>query len=83
MREPIPDMFLDAAFERIEGSILPCLTMLLETLIDAVAKTGASDPKILAADLWTLADELEGLTQSVGRSNRANDQAESIRVAVG
>jgi hypothetical protein len=60
---------LEEAFERIEETILPCITMMLETLLDASAGAGQSDPKALAAELQTLAAELEELTQAIERSS--------------
>ena len=83
MREPIPQAFLDEAFERIEETILPCISMLLETLIDAVAGIGESNPKALAAEIRTLAAELEGLTQAVERASPTQHKADDIRIAVG
>jgi hypothetical protein len=60
---------LEEAFERIEDTILPCITMMLETLLDASAGAAETDPKALAAELQTLAAELEELTQAVERSS--------------
>ena len=60
---------LEEAFERIEETILPCIAMMLETLLDASAGAGESDPKALAAELQTLAAELEELTQAIERSS--------------
>jgi len=60
---------LEEAFERIEETILPCITMMLETLLDASAGVAETDPKALAAELQTLAAELEELTQAVERSS--------------
>ena len=62
---------LDEAFERIEATILPCLTMVLDSLLDAAAGVGATDPKALAAELRTIAAELDGLTHAVERSSPA------------
>ena len=59
---------LDEAFERIEETILPCIAMMLETLLDASAGAGEADPKAQAAELQTIAAELEELTQAVERS---------------
>ncbi len=53
------------AFERIEGTILPCITMMLDTLLDASLGLEHADPKALVAELQTLAAELEELTRSV------------------
>jgi hypothetical protein len=60
------------AFERIEGTILPCITMMLETLLDASRGLDQADPKVLAAELQTLAAELEELTRSVELCSPAN-----------
>jgi len=60
---------LDEAFERIEETILPCIAMMLETLLDASAGVAETDPKALAAELQILAAELEELTRAVERSS--------------
>ena len=60
---------LEEAFERIEETILPCIAMMLETLLDASAGVGETDPKALAAELQTLAAQLEDLTRAVERSS--------------
>lgn len=62
---------LEDAFERIEGTILPCIAMMLDTLLDASANLANVDPKVLAAELQTLAAELEELTRAVERSSPA------------
>jgi hypothetical protein len=63
---------LDDAFNRIEETILPCISMMLDTLLDASANLAELDPKALAAELQTLAAELEQLTRAVERSCPAN-----------
>ena len=60
---------LEEAFDRIEETILPCIAMMLETLLDASEGRGETDPKALAAELQTLAAELEALTRTVERSS--------------
>ena len=60
---------LEEAFDRIEETILPCIAMMLETLLDASAGLGETEPKALAAELQTLAAELEALTRTVERSS--------------
>ena len=60
---------LDEAFERIEETILPCIAMMLESLLDASEGYGQTDPKALAAELKILAAELEELTRAVERSS--------------
>ncbi|WP_293943333.1 hypothetical protein [Sphingomonas sp.] len=74
---------LDEAFERIEETILPCIAMLLESLIDAAAGIGTTDPKALAAELRTLAAELEMLTQAVERYNPVQVDPGEVRLAIG
>ena len=70
---------LEEAFERIEETILPCLTMLLDSMLDAAAGVGESNPKALAAELRTLAAELEGLTHAVERSSPIRDGYEPLQ----
>ena len=60
---------LEEAFESIEETILPCIAMMLDTLLEASAEVGESDPKALAAELRTLSAQLEELTQAVERSS--------------
>jgi hypothetical protein len=60
---------LEEAFERIEETILPCISMMLETLIDASESVAENERRFLAAELKTLAAELEELTQAVERSS--------------
>ncbi len=63
---------LDDAFERIEETILPCIAMMLETLIDASEAIPGDDRRFLAAELETLAAELETLTKAVEDSSPAH-----------
>jgi hypothetical protein len=60
---------LEEAFERIEETILPCIAMMLDTLLDASASLADTDPRALAAELQTLAAQLEELTRAVERSS--------------
>jgi hypothetical protein len=57
---------LDDAFERIEESILPSLSLVLDSLLDAaaLARPGA-DAEIFAAELRTIGAELESLTRQI------------------
>jgi hypothetical protein len=57
---------LDEAFERIEESILPSLSLVLDALLDAaaLARPGA-DAEIFAAELRTIGAELESLTRQI------------------
>ena len=63
---------LDEAFERIEETILPCIAMMLDTLIDASESVPDHERRFLAAELKTLAAELEELTKAVERSSPAH-----------
>jgi len=74
---------LDEAFERIEETILPCIAMMLDTLLDASANLADIDPKVLIAELQTLAAELEELTRAVERSSPAHLEPGEYRVANG
>ena len=60
---------LEDAFDKIEESILPCIGMRLESLIDASESVPDNERRILAAELQTLAAELEELTQAIERSS--------------
>lgn len=60
---------LDEAFDRIEETILPCIAMMLDTLIDAAESVAENERRFLAAELKTLAAELEELTKCVERSS--------------
>ena len=72
---------LEEAFERIEETILPCIAMMLESLLDASAEVGNTDPKALAAELQILAVELEALTRAVERSHPNPIEPREYRVA--
>jgi hypothetical protein len=74
---------LDDAFERIEETILPCIAMMLDTLLDASDNLAALDPKALAAELQTLAAELEELTRAVERTSPARLSPGIYRTANG
>ena len=72
---------LDEAFNRIEETILPCVAMMLDTLLDASANMAELEPKVLAAELQTLAAELEELTRAVEQSSPNSLQPGSYKVA--
>lgn len=72
---------LAEAFDRIEETILPCIAMMLDTLLDASASLGDVDPKALAAELQILAAELEELTRTVERSSPVHLDAGRYRTA--
>lgn len=60
---------LQEAFDRIEETILPCIAMMLETLIDASESVPEDQRRFLVGELQTLAAELEELTKAVERSS--------------
>lgn len=74
---------LEEAFERIEETILPCIAMMLESLLDASAGAAETDPKALAAELRILAAELEELTRTVERSSPVHLDPGEYRTAAG
>ena len=57
---------LEEAFQRIEETILPSISMMLDTLLDAstLAQPGI-DADVYAAELRTIALQLEALTKQV------------------
>ncbi len=63
---------LAEAFERIEETILPCIAMMLDTLIDASESVAVNERRFLAAELQTLAAELDELTRTVEQSSPAH-----------
>ena len=74
---------LEDAFERIEVTILPCIAMMLETLLAASAGAAVTDPRNLVAELQTLAAELEQLTRAVERSSPAHVEPGEYKTAAG
>jgi hypothetical protein len=74
---------LEEAFDRIEETILPCISMMLDTLLDASANLSELDPKVLIAELQTLAAELEELTRAVERNSPNHVEPGEYRVASG
>lgn len=57
---------IDEAFERIEEVILPSISMMLDTLLDAASfNRPGVDAEIYAAELRTIALHLESLTREV------------------
>lgn len=69
---------IDAALERIEATILPCIGMMLETLLDAAepGDTGVC-PQAYAAELRTLALQIEALTLEIEAVSPARIEAGS------
>jgi len=74
---------LDEAFERIEETILPCISMMLETLIDASESVAEGERRFLVGELKTLAAELEELTRAVEMSSPATVEPGEYRAAAG
>lgn len=66
MAADAPQDGLEQALDRIEGTILPCIGLVLETLLDtAEAGKSAPAPEVYAAELHRLALQLEALTREV------------------
>ena len=74
---------LDEAFERIEETILPCIAMMLETLLEASDLVPEGERRFLAAELKTLAAQLEELTRAVERSSPAHLDPGEYKTAIG
>jgi hypothetical protein len=72
---------LEEAFDRIEETILPCIAMMLDSLLAASDEMGKTNPKALAAELQTLAAELEELTRSIERSSPAHVEPGAYRTS--
>ena len=81
MIAPDQQQRLAEAFERIEGTILPCIAMMLDTLLDASANLDQVDPKVLAAELQTLAAELEDLIRGVESCSVSHSVADEYRAS--
>lgn len=71
---------LDEAFERIEETILPSISMMLDTLLDAAAlgKPGV-DAEIYAAELRTIGFQLENLISQVEAMSAAERRERPYR----
>jgi hypothetical protein len=66
MAQADPQIGLDEAFDRIEETILPSISMMLDTLLDAAALARPGiDGEAYAAELRTIALQLEALTRQV------------------
>jgi hypothetical protein len=72
---------LEAAFDRIEETILPSISMMLDTLLDAASRgeTGI-DVNIYAAELRTIALQLEALTKQVEALSPAHLDPQGYRI---
>ena len=73
---------LDEAFDRIEETILPSISMMLDTLLDAsmLARPGM-DAQAYAAELRTIALQLEELTRQVEAISPARLDPQDYRAA--
>lgn len=73
---------LDEAFEAIEETILPGLSTMLDTLIEAAALARPGfDAAAYAAELKTLGCELESLRRQIEDAAAARDEDQSARAA--
>jgi hypothetical protein len=73
---------LEEAFERIEETILPSLSLMLDALLEAsaLARPG-HDGEVFAAELRTLGFELEELTRQVEAVSPSRIDAAGYRAA--
>ena len=68
---------LHEAFERIEETILPSLSLMLDTLLEAAALARPGhDGEVFAAELRTLGFQLEALTREVEAVSPLRDDAD-------
>ena len=73
---------LDEAFDRIEETILPSISMMLDTLLDAAALARPGmDAQVYAAELRTIALQLEELTRQVEAISPARLDPQDYRSA--
>jgi hypothetical protein len=74
---------LEEAFERIEETILPSISMMLDALLDAAtAAQPGIDAHVHAAELRTIALQLEALTRQVEAISPAHIDPQEYRVRV-
>lgn len=82
MGEPDQKQGLDEAFERIEATILPSISMMLDTLLEAATLNRPGiDAEAYAAELRTIALQLEALTQQVEAISPAHLDPQEYRAA--
>ena len=73
---------LEAAFDRIEETILPSISMMLDTLLDAaMCGQPGIDVDIYAAELRTIALQVEALTQQVEALSPSHIDPKGYRVS--
>jgi hypothetical protein len=73
---------LDEAFDRIEETILPSMSMMLDTLLDAAALARPGrDSEAYAAELRTIGLQLEALTRQVEAVSPAHLEPQQYRAA--
>ena len=74
---------LEEAFDQIEETILPSISMMLDALLDAatLARPGV-DAEVYAAELRTIALQLEELTKQVEAISPAHVDPQEFRTRV-
>jgi hypothetical protein len=82
MVDPCQQHSLDEAFERIEETILPSISMMLDTLLEAatLGQPGI-DAEIYATELRTIALQLEALTKQIEAISPAHLDARDYRIS--
>jgi hypothetical protein len=82
MSEADPRLSLEQAFDRIEATILPNLSMVLEALLDAAtAARAGEDADAQAAELRAIALQLEELTRQVEATSPTGLAPDQLRPA--
>jgi hypothetical protein len=83
MVEDLQSRCLDEAFERIEETILPSLSMMLDTLLEAAALARPGiDAGVYGAELRTIGCQIEALRRQVEEAHAAQEaEAQDVRAA--
>ena len=72
---------LEAAFDRIEETILPSISMMLDTLLEAAAQgRTCTNVETYAAELRTIALQLEELTKQIEALSPAHVDPRDYRI---
>lgn len=82
MGKAVQKLDVDEAFERIEETILPSISMMLDTLLDAASLNRPGiDAEVYAAEVRTIALQLEALTRQIEAISPARFDGKGYRPA--
>lgn len=72
---------IDEAFESIDETILPCIGLALETLLEAAERGATEVPSMVyAQELRALGLQLEALTKEIGYTSPARQNSRGYRL---